>query len=85
MEGQNPRLTYSLSYKGIIVNSANSYHPEKIDIMVSKSIDFIEGEASKDTKKRLDAMSAAEEMLMKHVDTNVAGRLKAIKDKLKNN
>ena len=29
---QNPRLSYTCSYSGIIVDGSNSYHPEKVNV-----------------------------------------------------
>jgi len=80
---QNPRISYTVGYKGIVVGGHSDYHPEKVDVSCTRTIDFIEGESPEDTRKRLDAMKSVEELLVKSVEMTVMEKVNAIKEKLK--
>lgn len=79
---QNPRLSYTASYKGIVVGGMSEYHPEKVDFSLTRSIDYIEGETAKETQKRLDALGQVEELLIDSVEQSIAAKIKALKSRL---
>ncbi len=78
---QQDRISYSMSYKGIIVDDSNSYHPEKMDILVTKTLDIIEGETLEETKERISKMKPIEELLLNDVGATVSSKVQAIKDR----
>lgn len=80
--GQNARLSYTLSYKGIITDASNSYHPEKLDITISKTIDYIEGESLEDTQARIEKTEEATMLLQKSVEKTLAEKIQDVRDKL---
>lgn len=83
MLGQAPRLSYTMSYKGIVVGGMNDYHPEKIDISLTKTIDYIEGESREDIEKRLEATKELEELLAKDIQRTVSEKVKRLKAKIR--
>lgn len=80
---QAPRLSYTVAYKGLVVGGVSDYHPEKIDISMTKTIDYIEGETKEQTQSRLDAMHELETLLCLDVESSVMKKVKAIKMKKK--
>ena len=80
--GQNTRLSYTLSYKGIVVGGLSDYHPEKIDFSLTKTIDYIEGETKEQTMQRLEDTKTLEELLINDVENCVVAKVKKIKSKM---
>jgi len=78
-EGQRPRLSYTLAYKGIVVGGASSYHPEKVDFSMTKTVDYIEGESEEDTEKRIQALETLEELLCTDVEGSIMAKVKQLK------
>lgn len=76
---QNTRINYTMSYRGIVVGGMNQFHPEKMDVTVSITIDHIEGESAEDTKKRLQAIQSTEKILIDGVGASVAEKVNTIK------
>jgi hypothetical protein len=72
---QVPRLSYTLSYKGVVVGGMNEYHPEKVDFTLTRSIDYIEGESPEDLQKRLEAMRETEKVLVQHVEASIGEKI----------
>jgi len=83
MEEQNPRISFTLSYKGIVVGGMNDYHPEKVDFSVTRTVDYIDGETKGETKKRLDALDDLQEMVVESVENTLWKKIKIIKEKNK--
>jgi len=83
MEDQTPRISFTLSYKGIVVGGMNDYHPEKVDFSVTRTVDYIDGETKGETKKRLDALDDLQEMVVESVENTLRKKIKIIKQKNK--
>lgn len=79
IHGQRARLSYTVSYKGVVVGGISDYHPEKIDITMTKTIDHIEGESEDEIQKRLDGLELIEELLCQDVEGSVMSKIKKIK------
>lgn len=79
-----PRISYTIGYKGIIVDNTNSYHPEKVDIMLTRSLDFVEGETPEQIQLRLSALNETEELLIKSVELSITQKVQMIRDRLIN-
>lgn len=82
---QRARLSYTMSYKGIVVGGMSQYHPEKMDIIVSMTLDHIEGESAEDTKKRLQSMKETEKVIVEGVGASVAQKVNEIKKRFQSN
>jgi len=83
MERQNDRISYTLSYRNLIVGG-NDYHPEKIDISLTRSIDIIPSETKEETINRIKSLDVFEDELKKVLDERMGGMIKSIKSKVRN-
>ena len=79
LHGQEGRVSCSIGYKGIVVGGLNSYHPEKMDISVTLTVDHLEGESKEALKERLDGLKKTEEVLIEYVGKSVVEKVNAIK------
>jgi len=75
-------VTVSMGYKGIKVGG-DEYHPEKVDILISKTLEHIPGETPDQTKARIANTDELQELLMDNVSKAVGAKIKVIKDHLK--
>lgn len=82
--GQRDRISYTMGYKGIIIGGASEYHPEKMDVLVTRTIDHIPGESPEDTKARLEEIKQTEKLLVESVGATVAEKVNAIKKRFQN-
>lgn len=78
---QRPRISYTIGYKGIVVGGMNQYHPEKMDISMTMTIDHLEGESKIDTNARLAKLKDTEKLLVEVVGSSVVEKVNAIKQR----
>lgn len=78
---QNPRLSCTISYKGLIVGG-NDYHPEKLDMSHTITIDHIPGETVEQTQARLDDLKVTQELLITSIQKSIAERVGVVKEKM---
>ena len=75
---QRPRLSCTISYKGLIVGG-NDYHPEKIDMSHTITIDHVDGETKEQTKARLDDLKVTQELVIDASQLSIAEKVGKIK------
>ena len=78
---QRPRISYTMGYKGIVVGGMSQYHPEKMDISMTITIDHLDGEPESETKKRLAQLKDTEKLLIETVGSSVAEKVNVIKQR----
>lgn len=81
---QNGRVSFTLSFNGLIVGGTSDYHPEKLNVSLTRSVDYIEGETPQQTKARVDAMDTLEQIIVEKVETSLYSKVKEIRDQVNN-
>lgn len=76
-----PRVSYSVSFKGITVGGSN-YHPEKVDVSMTRTIDFIDGETPEELQQRLADIDGLEAAVIASVDHSLGEKVRQIKQRI---
>lgn len=79
--GQSPRVSFTMSYKGIVVGGMSQYHPEKMDLMITRTIDYVEGETRAETQERVKDLAQLEEVVIDAVGKSLVTKVNLIKEK----
>ena len=77
--GSRPRLSYTASFNNLVVGGTQ-YHPEKVNVSFTKTIDFIEGETEEQTRERINDLDFIQSVLIESVDKSLGDKVKAIKN-----
>jgi len=79
---QNPRVSFTMSFNGLIVGGTSEYHPQKVNISVTRTVDYIEGETPEQTQTRVNQTDSLVKLLAEKIEDDVSSKIKQITDKL---
>lgn len=82
MEAQNARISVTMAFKGLIIGGSSQYHPEKLDLSITKTVDHIPGETSEQIQKRLDSMDLLEGLTISKVENTLANKITEVRAKM---
>lgn len=82
IHGQRSRLSCTISYKGLIVGGDAKYHPEKIDMSHTATMDHIPGETKEQTQARLNELKVTQEMLIGHIQLSISEKVGKVKERM---
>lgn len=71
--------TVSMGFKGLVVGGSE-FHKEKVDIFVSKTVNYVEGETPEQTKARVAKTDELELILFDSVSSTVAKKIQKIRN-----